>query len=218
MSINGTLEAFGQKLREVATLAGSVLLAGIPTNRTDPLLVVLDGEEMLRVITAVKPQLVYILEHPFDSDLELEEALDEFQDHEGQQSPQDFEDLRKEGVRFNGKVCAVNVAFFTSGVLHLCHEQTDWYSALTGRYEERIATIRAGTDGAELERNRQRDAKLSEKAAQLAAHEAFNFNRAGLEKRRYLAGQLFPDCGDQELYRIVEEATNIDWFNSSGSA
>ena len=97
-------------------------------------------------------------------------------------------------------------------------EEEEWYGSFKASAQEVAARLKTV-----LAENRDRSGvesalETTRRARILASDPAFNFNRAGREKRTYLAEKLFPECDHSEIYRIVDEATNIDWIKQQRSS
>ena len=126
--------------------------------------------------------------------------------------------LRRYGKMYDGSLCLVYAAFVADGILHLCFEETKWYEEFQSESSAMLDRLKSVLAENQQKTHLQATIEITKKAHILAKDDAFNYNRAGREKRTYLAEKLFPDCDPNEIYRIVDEATNIDYLAKARSS
>lgn len=213
------IESFADQVNAAASASRAVVVDGFPTNPSAAINVPLDSEEMLRLIVIIKPGLLYVHQERFDYDTAIEDCFADL----GSESNDNLDisplsSLKRYAKAYNGKLCLVYVAFAAGSVLHLCLEESEWYADFQMEVEELSARLKSVV----AENRKKSDLKfaleVNKKAEILANDPAFNYNRAGREKRTYLAEKLFPDCDWSEISQIVEEATNIDFLNKARSS
>lgn len=212
------IEIFANNIKAAGFASQTVVVDGFPSNATATIHVTLDSEEILRLIAIIKPALLYVHQQWFDCDAAIEEYLAELGAATGDDldiSP--LSSLKRYGKTYNGKLCLVYVGFVASNVLHLCLEESEWYTDFQSEVEDLSERLKAVLVENRKKSNFKSALGVKRKAETLANDPAFNFNRAGREKRTYLAEKLFPDSDWNEISLIVDEATNIDFFNKARS-
>lgn len=210
------LEIFADQVRSVASASKAVLVDGFPANATAAIHVTLDSDEMLRLVGIVRPRLLYVHEEWFDCDAAIEDCLKNLGVETGDDidiSPLSV--LKRHSKAYNGKLCVAYIGFVTDSVLHLCLEESEWYTEFQIEVEDLSERLKAVLAENRNKSNLQVALEVKKKAKILVKNPAFNFNRAGREKRTYLAEELFPDSDWREISQIVDEATNIDFLNKA---
>lgn len=98
------------------------------------------------------------------------------------------------------------------GVHHIAFEAASWAEAFESEVEVIVAkeADENATRGQQLSANNR--VKTRDLASQLIADPAFNTGRISFAKRRFLAGELFPDEDDRLLDAVVELAENMHWL------
>jgi hypothetical protein len=218
MQMPSEIEIFANDVKSAGSAAHVAFVDGFPSNATAAIHVTLDPGEILRLIAIIKPRLLYVHQEWFDYDAAVEECLTDL----GLETGDDLDisplsALKRYGKAYNGKLCLVYVGFVVENVLHLCLEESDWYSAFQDDVEELSERLKAVLVENRKKLNLKLALEVKRKAEILAKDPAFNFNRAGREKRTYLAEELFPDSDWSEISQIVDEATNIDFLNKARS-
>ena len=217
MRIQSEIAAFAANVRAVASSASATVVDGFPNNVTSLVSVQLEADEMLRVLTIVRPRLLYLHEQWFDFEDEVRDISEGVSEEENDKV--DISPLSALNIYrkiHDGELCLTYVAFVADFVLHLCLEEADWFMSFQSDASELTEKLNIVLS----ENRKNADIKsvldIKKKAAELAANPAFNLNRAGREKRTYLAENLFPECDGIAIMRIVDEATNINWLNQQG--
>ena len=216
MKIQSETEIFAQAVRTTASDIGMIIVDGFPIDGTAAVRVSLESSEILRLFSALKPRVMYLHEEWFDYDSQIADLTENLAHTASENfdiSP--LSALKKSFKRHDGKLCLVWVAAVIESVLHVCFEEAEWYESFQSTTEE--VTLRLKEVLSENRKNAdvQNVAERKRLAEILVNDAAFNFNRPSAEKRRFLAKQLFPDCGDNEIHWIVEEATSINWLRTS---
>lgn len=220
MATSDPVGAFTDAARASITKAQSCLVDGWPLGGRDGLRVVLDPEEMLRVIETARPSLVYIDESTFDAEDEAGAAhaalgMDEETDAEVVAT---FAEVIRRSAKSNGDPTRSLVGFVCEGVLHIAQVTAPWYDALEDEVEGKVAELLAERSAGDAIRDTEDARKIRRLARELANNPAFNLGRPSFEKRLFLAGELFPGHDDQTLSRITTDAQNIDWAAKGGVA
>jgi hypothetical protein len=218
MTTSGAVLAFIKRARAGAEAAQSCVVQGWPEGDRNVLKVVLDPDEVLRVIEVSRPKLIYLAEAIFDAEEEAAGAYEALGvDVELEPGIADrFADLIRRTEKANGKPTMVMVGFVSDGVLHVGQVMEEWYEGIEGEFDEKVAEIRGELSADEAIRDTAVSRLIRKHARELAAHPAFNMGRPSFEKRLFLAGELFPDQDDRSLSQITIDAQNIDWAAKGG--
>jgi|JI10StandDraft_1071094.scaffolds.fasta_scaffold219671_2 hypothetical protein len=218
MTTSNAVLAFVRGARASAETAQSCVVQGWPLGDRNVLKVVLDPDEILRVIEASRPKLIYLAEAIFDAEEEAAGAYEALS-VDGEQDPgiaSRFTDLIRRTEKANGKPTMAMVGFVSDGVLHIGQVTEEWYEAIEGEFDEKVAEILSELSAGEAIRDTAASRTIRKYARELAAHPAFNMGRPSFEKRLFLAGELFPDQDDRSLSQITTDAQNIDWAVKGG--
>lgn len=222
MTTSDAVLAFVRGARASAEAAQSCIVQGWPQGDRNVLKVVLNPDEILRVIEASRPKLIYLAEAIFDAEEEAAGAYEALS-VDGEQEPgiahtSRFTDLIRRTEKANGKPTMAMVGFVSDGVLHIGQVTEEWYEAIEGEFDEKVAEILSEMSADEAIRDTAASRTIRKYARELAAHPAFNMGRPSFEKRLFLAGELFPDQDqdDRSLSQITTDAQNIDWAVKGG--
>lgn len=220
MTTSDAVLAFVRRARASAETAQSCIVQGWPEGDRNVLKVVLDPDEVLRVIAASHPKLIYLAEAIFDAEEEAAGAYEALSvDADGEPDPgiaSRFTDLIRRTAKANGKPTMAMVGFVSDGVLHIGQVTEEWYEAIEGEFDEKVAEILSELSTDEAIRDTAASRTIRKYARELAAHPAFNMGRPSFEKRLFLAGELFRDQDDRSLSQITTDAQNIDWAAKGG--
>lgn len=218
MTVLSEVARFAADVRAFENSTGITVVDAFPANGAGFTCVQLKADEMLRILAVARPRFVYLHEQWFDFKQELSDISVDLNTHDGDRvdiSP--LSALNSYGKRHDGELCLAYVAFVADSLLHLCFVEAEWFTSFQVEASELVDRLKI------VSRENQKNADfkvaldIKAKAATLADHAAFNLNRAGREKRIYLAEQLFPECDYSTISRIVDEATNIDWLKKQGA-
>jgi hypothetical protein len=208
------IEQFAKQIRSVASMAQAIVADGFPMDGASLAQVQLDVEEMLRLVSVLKPQLLYLQEQWFDAASEIadcSEGLEVDGADEIDISPLSI--LRKRNKIYDGSLCLVCVGFVVNSVLHFTVDEPEWYTEFQTDLEQQVERLKVIQLENLKNSNLNSALEIKRKASVLAKHPAFNFNRPSRDKRTYLAEEIFPECNYAEISQIVDEATHIDWRN-----
>lgn len=220
MTTSDAVLAFVKGARAGAEAAQSCIVQGWPQGDRNVLKVVLDPDEILRVIEVSRPKLMYLAETTFDAEEEAAGAYEALS-VDGELEPgitNRFSDLIRRTEKANGKPTMAMVGFVSYGVLHVGQVTEEWYEAIEAEFDEKVAEIRGELSADEAIRDTAASRLIRKYARELAEHPAFNMGRPSFEKRLFLAGELFPDQDDRSLSQITTDAQNIDWAAKGGVA
>jgi hypothetical protein len=201
------------KIKAVAEGVGAVVLDVLPQGGSG--LAPLDEEQMMAVITRVKPSIVYIASRDFDVDDEMEEAIDRAA-ASGVGLPQGLEALSRRAARYNGQTCEFTAVVPVDGLFHLLMESADWYAVFEDEFAAQQEKIEALSHTNTVAAQAAEDVDLREKAKTLSDHPAFSNGRPSAEKRRALAAALFQDLRGQALYEVTTRADELHWLRANG--
>lgn len=210
------IENFAEKIRAAASAPQTILVDGCLENASAAINVELDSEIMLRLVAIIKPGLLYFHQEWFDYDAAIEDYLADL----GAESNDNVDisplsALKRYDKAYHRKLCLVYVGFVANSVLHFCLEKSEWYTDFQTDVEDLSAKLKTVLIENRKKSNLKLALEVKSKAEILANDPAFNYNRAGREKRTYLAEKLFPDSDWSEISQIVDEATNIDFLNKA---
>jgi hypothetical protein len=214
MKMKSDTAIFAEQILAAASTARTVVVDGFPQDGTAFARVMLDTDEMLRLVSVVKPRLLYLHQQWFDCAEEIadySEGLEAGGDDEIDISP--LSRLKKSNKIYDGELCLVYVGFAIDSVLHLTLEEAEWYSDFQSEVIEQVDRLKLVQFENRKNSNLKAALEIEAKAAVLANDPAFNFNRPSREKRTYLAEKIFPECKATEIYQIVDKATNINWLS-----
>lgn len=213
------IDMFSRNVREAASAANTAIVDGFPSDAVTAVRVVIDSDEVVRLIGIVKPRLLYFHEDWFDYESVAAECLSDigFEPGNGVDiSP--LSALKRYEKSYNGQLSLVYVGFVADGVLHLCFEEAEWYVEFQQEMKELSERLAAVVTENRKNSDMKSALEMKRKARLLAESPAFNFNRPSKEKRTYLAQEMFPECDVWEISSIVDEATNIDFLNKARSS
>jgi hypothetical protein len=213
------IDEFAANVRTAVASGHTIIVDGFPFEAAAAIRVNLGSDEMLRLISVIKPKLLYIHESWFDCTSIMEDLLNDLGAADGDNvdiSP--LSALKRYGKEHDGQLCLVYLAFVFDDVLHLCLEEAEWYDAFQTDAADNMERLKSVLSDNRKNSDMQSALEVKRKATILANDPAFNHNRPSKEKRAYLAQQLFPECEDWEIWRIVEQATNIDYLVKARSS
>lgn len=175
----------------------------------------LSPDEIVALVHAVRPPIIYLFESVLDLEQEIEAALDEAGINEDGKAARAVRRAAERLRPHEGQTARVFAEVVAGGVYHVAYVAAAWINA----FEEEVKAIADRAAEEDVTRVRQMSAAAHahtrELAQQLVAHPAFNSGRVSFAKRRFLAGDLFPEEDDARLNAVVELAENMQWLASA---
>ena len=205
-------------IKDGITASGSILVEAAVHSEDGGLSpkVGVEPSEAVRLITEIKPRVVYLLEQTFDLTEELETAAEDVDAIEPDSSPHRLKAIRGSFSQYDGQIGAAIASFMVDGILHTAFSTASWYDEFGDAIE---AVTEEAREQAKSDRFSDRSIEareLARKAALLAEHPSFNYGRVSFDKRMTLAEALFEDCDQSELSEITRRAEHIFWLDQSG--
>lgn len=177
--------------------------------------VMLSADEFTALVHAVRPRIIYLFETIFDLEQEVETALEEAGMEQGGKAARAVRRVAERLRDHEGEIARVFAEVVFDGVHHIAFEAASWVEA----FESEVETIAAKEQDENAVRGQQMSAahrtRARDLANQLTADPAFSAGRVSFAKRRFLAGELFPDEDHQLLDTVVELAENMHWLASA---
>jgi hypothetical protein len=211
------IEQFAKQIRAATSTAHTIIVDGFPLDGASLAQVEVDADEMLRLLSVLKPRLLYVNEQWFDSAAEIAEqtaALVAGGIGETDISP--LSSFTKSYKNYDSNLCLVSVGFVMDSVLHLTFAVSEWYSEFQRDIVGQVERLKQVQDDNLKNSNLKLAAEIENKARELANDPAFNF-KPSRDKRWHLAEQKFPTCNHSEIYQIVDKAINLDWLDQARS-
>jgi len=205
-------------IRGSAETAQACVVDGFPDQggRTAVPLVQLDQEDAVRLISAARPKVVYLVEVAFDPDEEIADATEALAELGIETPPAALTAAHRRIAGHAGEIRTTLAGFMVDGVLHTSSASADWHDAFDEVLDEVLGTARDAAQMQGLVEAKAASAEIAAKAAILAAHPSFNFSRVSFEKRLTLAEALFKECDEPDLREITRCAENLFWLEQSG--
>jgi hypothetical protein len=217
------LGVFAKQIKDAADVAGACLVGTVP-GMPDPgsvLTVVMNPEDMARVIASAAPRVVYIDEHSFSVDQDIDEEVQERATRLVPSGyvpiePAGLEKLRRRYAKYTASLCRVIVGFVVDSVYHTAILETGWLdslrselSAILDHWEQEAISVQ------NIEITKE-TAHIEAKATELATQPAFNAHPQSFENRRFLAATMFPELGADIVLRITTLAAKKSWLAKAG--
>lgn len=210
-------EHLSRSVREWATASGSHIVPA-PLDMGDSRAMpsaALSSNEFTALIHAARPSVIYLFERQIDSGEEVATALEEAGiEDEGKAAKA----VRRAAERLRaheGELGRVFAEVVVAGVHHIVYAAAPWIAT----FEQEVEATAARAAEENIDRTREASAAASAHArglaSRLVADPAFNSGRVSFAKRRFLAGELFPDEDDRVLDMAVELAENMHWLASA---
>lgn len=206
-------EALAAEIRSAAASAGSHLVAApLDTERSAYPTVLLSTEEIVRLVAAVRPTIIYMAEVLLNPSAEIESAIEVI----GAEPDDDATTgIRRAGRRLavhDGDPARTTVEFVAAGVLHAAYAEAAWIMD----FEREVEAVSLSSSEQEELRGRiagkEAAAHVRALAERLLSDPAFDGGRPSFAKRRFLAGEMFPDEDDHILDAATEMAENLRWL------
>lgn len=210
--------ALGKAIKDGTTVSGSMLIEATIHSEdggSSPEVSV-EMSEAVRLITQLKPRVVYLLEQTFDLTEELETAAEDLGAIDSDSSPHHLKAIRSGYSQYDGQIGAAIASFMVDGILHTAFSTANWYDDFGDTIEALTEGTREEAENARFSERSIEAKELGRKASLLAEHPSFNHGRVSFDKRMTLAEALFEDCDQGELSEITRRAENIFWLNQSG--
>ena len=177
--------------------------------------VALSADEFAALVTATRPPAIYLLEATLDVDVEVASALEGHGFEEDEPAARKVRRAAERLAPHQDALARVFAEAVVGGVYHLAYAAADWIVAFENEVDA-IATRAADEQAARDQGVRSAASRhVRDLAKQLTADPAFNSGRVSFAKRRFLAGELFPDEGERTLDALVELAENMHWLASA---
>jgi hypothetical protein len=144
MKTQSETEKFAASIRETASVAQCVVVEGFPSSGSNFVSVTLDISEMLRLLSVVKPRLIYLYEDWFDCASSMTDLSDELVG--GDSADLDISPLsalKRYGKAYDGALCLVYVGFMSDSVLHLSFQEAEWYEDFQEEASELVERLKA---------------------------------------------------------------------------
>lgn len=187
-----------------------------PADRAPIPLVIVDQEDAVRLISAVRPKVVYLMEVAFDAEEEMAAAAEALSALGLHKVPLPLAAASRRVTGHAGEVRTTLAGFMVDGVLHASSASAEWHDAFDKVVDE---TLALATDDAQSRGRVEASAASADivaKAAVLAGHPSFNFGRVSFEKRQTLAAAIFPECDVHTIREVTRYAENLFWLEESG--
>ena len=210
-------EQLSQSVRDAAAaIAAHIVPAPLDTgNQLAMPRVALSAGEFVSFVHAARPRIIYLFEATFDLEQEVETAVEEADIEEDGKAARAVRQVAERLRDHEGETVRVFAEAVFDGVHHIAFEAASWAES----FESEVETIAAKEADENAAREQQLSAanraKARDLASRLTADPAFNTGRVSFAKRRFLAGELFPDDDDRLLDAVVELAENMHWLASA---
>ena len=194
-------------------------------NFDDVLKAVLEPDDFINAMTALRPRILYLAERKFDAEEGVRSELEIGDGSEGEDeeprvrsesaSTKAFRDLVKKWEVHNADMYEYVASFLGDGILHLTSTTESWAE----RFQDEVKALVEKIGGEEQVRQSEKDNEsvrlIEEMAKTLSKHPQFNAPKATKAKRAYLTRKLFPEIDDKTVATVLEEAENMDWYPSN---
>lgn len=210
-------ESLSRSVRDAAAAITAYIVPAPLDTGNQPAMprVALSAEEFTAFVHAARPRIIYLFETELDLEQEVETALEDTGIEEDGKAAQAVRRAAERLRGHQGEVVRVFAEAVLDGVHHLAFEAASWIEV----FESEVEAIAAEEQGENAARGQQMSAahraRARDLAARLTADPAFNTGRVSFAKRRFLAGELFPDEEDRMLDIVVELAENMHWLASA---
>lgn len=210
-------DSLSRSVREAAAaITAHIVPAPLDTgNQPTMPRVMLSADEFTALVHAVRPRIIYLFETVFDLEQELGTALEEAGIEEDAKAARAVRRAAERLSDHEGEIVRVFAEAVIDGVHHIAFEAASWAEA----FESEVEAITAKEQDDNAARGQQltaaHRARARDLASRLTADPAFNTGRVSFAKRRFLAGELFPDEDDRLLDTVVELAENMHWLTSA---
>ncbi|MDH7639969.1 hypothetical protein [Sphingomonas oryzagri] len=206
-------EALAAEIRSAATSAGSHLVAApLHTERSAYPTVLLSTEEIVRLVIAVRPAIIYAVETTLDPAVEVEAAIEEIGAEPDDDASTDIRRAGKPLAAHDGDSARTTVEFVAGGVLHAAYAEAAWITEFEREVEAISLRVADQEEAGERLAGKETAAHIRALAERLLSDPAFDGGRPSFAKRRFLAGELFPDEDDHILGAVTEMAENLRWL------
>lgn len=210
-------------VRAAATAIGAYLVETFPNTNGLRSAIIADiaPDDALKLMATIKPRIIYLSEMRFSAEDDIEGAISECrgladEDEQSLRSDKRLISLQKHWQRHDGQLNVVLVAFMADGILHSTGSTSDWLDEFRDALRSLVADLQQEAEDREFDLHNTDTEEVREKAKVLAAHPSFSAGRTSLEKRTFLAEQLFPDLSPSALQRIAKRAENLEWLEKTG--
>jgi hypothetical protein len=210
--------ALGKAIKEAAGVSGAMLIEATVHSEGDSSgpSVVIGQADAIRLVTAIKPRVIYLVEQLFDLPDEIS-TVEEKLDGIGVDLPSvTLKSIERRFVGNDGQVALAIASFMIGGILHTAISTATWYDEFDAAID---VIMDAARDSAAANRSSERVAQNGEirrKAMALSKHPSFNHGRVSFDKRMTLAEALFEGSDQTELSEITRLAENLFWLEQSG--
>lgn len=206
-------EALAAEIRSAATSAGSHLVAApLDTERSTYPMVVLSTEEIARLVIAVRPTIIYVAETTLDRAAEVEAAIEEIGAEPDDDASADVRRAGKLLAAHDGDSARTTIEFIAGGVLHAAYAEAAWITEFEREVEAISLRVADQEEAGERLAGKETAAHVRALAERLLSDPAFDGGRPSFAKRRFLAGELFPDEDEHILGAVTEMAENLRWL------
>lgn len=177
----------------------------------------LDSEQVLAVLEAAQPPILYLVAMPLTVEqLAIEAATDLGLAAEA--FPAELAaKLRKLGDH-DGEICRVRVQFAIGGVLHWAYASAPWLDVFEDAVENAAQEQRVAAVAVQHSAANARAGQIDALARRLVAEPAFSYGQVSSAKRMLLAEHMFPGEERSLLSDVVERASHLHWLAQSGYA
>ena len=210
-------EDLSRSVRDAAAvIAAHIVPAPLDTGK-QPVMprVLLSADEFTAFVNAARPRIIYLFETEFDLEQEIETALEESGIEEDGKAARAVRRAAERLRDHQGEIVRVFAEAVFDGVHHIAFEAASW----VGDFESKVEVIAAAEQDENAARGEQMSAahrtRARDLAKRLTADPAFNTGRISFAKRRFLAGELFPDEDDRLLDTVVKLAESMHWLASA---
>ena len=177
--------------------------------------VALSTAEFTAFVQAARPRIIYLFETALDLEQEIETALEEAGIEEDGKAARAVRRAAERLSEHDGETVRVFAEAVFDGVHHIAFEAARWVVAFESEVEEIAAKEQDENAARGQQMSAAHRARARDLANQLTADPAFSTGRVSFAKRRFLAGELFPDEDDRLLDTVVELAENMHWLASA---
>ncbi|MBS0473700.1 MAG: hypothetical protein JSR28_00960 [Proteobacteria bacterium] len=210
--------SLGSAIKDVASSSKSVLVeASVQTcdDGSTPV-VILSPDDAVRVIRALAPRIIYLVEQVFDLAGEIEAACDELEDLGVDRSPDPLKATQRRFAAYDGQIGATIASFMIDGALHTAVSTAIWHDEFGDAVEAILEDARERANAGQVSKSSEKTKAIERKALVLLKHPSFNHGRVSFDKRMALAETLFQDCDPHTLSEITRRAENLFWLEQSG--
>lgn len=184
-----------------------LVIKGIPTPIDSPRsrLVIVDAEDMEKLLEIRRPQIAYLQTSFFDFQSEVEEVIS-YLDNDA------IDSLASQWTKYENMLSSLTVSVLDSEILHILNVEAPWHEEFNGMIENLKESIPDEPIGIE---EREELEEIRCRGEELSKHPMFIAPKATKSKRKFLADKLFPNTPSNKLDLIVEAAENILWYQTS---